>query len=33
MIENSKGILKRRGFPKESIREEIYWVPKKEEKP
>lgn len=33
MIENSKGILQRRGFPKESIREEIYWVPKKEEKP
>jgi ferredoxin--NADP+ reductase len=32
MIENSKGILKRRGFPKESIREEIYWVPAKKEK-
>ncbi len=32
MIENSKGILKRRGFPKEFIREEIYWVPKKESK-
>ncbi len=32
MIANSKGILKRRGFAKESIREEVYWVPKKEEK-
>lgn len=32
MIENSKGILKRRGFAKEFIREEVYWVPKKEEK-
>jgi len=30
MIENTKGILKRRGFPKEGIKEEIYWVPKKE---
>jgi ferredoxin--NADP+ reductase len=30
MIENAKGILQRRGFPKESLREEIYWVPKKE---
>lgn len=30
MIENSKGILQRRGFAKESIREEIYWIPKKE---
>jgi ferredoxin/flavodoxin---NADP+ reductase len=30
MIENAKAILKRRGFGKESIREEIYWVlPKK----
>ncbi len=32
MIENSKGILTRRGFPKGSIREEVYWVPKKEGK-
>lgn len=32
MIENSKGILQRRGFAKESLREEVYWVPKKEEK-
>lgn len=30
MIENSKGILVRRGFAKESIRQEVYWVPKKE---
>jgi len=29
MIANSKGILQRRGFPKEFIREEVYWVPKK----
>jgi ferredoxin/flavodoxin---NADP+ reductase len=29
MIENAKGILARRGFAKEFIREEIYWVPKK----
>ncbi len=32
MIENAKGILSRRGFAKEYIREEVYWVPKKEEK-
>jgi ferredoxin/flavodoxin---NADP+ reductase len=30
MIENSKGILQRRGFTKEAIREEIYWIPPKE---
>jgi ferredoxin--NADP+ reductase len=30
MIENAKGILQRRGFSKEFIREEIYWVPKKD---
>ncbi|MGH9445082.1 MAG: ferredoxin--NADP reductase, partial [Terriglobia bacterium] len=29
MIENCKGILRRRGFAKEQIREEIYWVPAK----
>lgn len=29
MIENCKGILKRRGFAKESIREEVYWIPAK----
>lgn len=32
MIENSKGVLHRRGFTKESLREEVYWVPKKEPK-
>ena len=32
MIENAKGIFKRRGFAKESIREEVYWVAKKETK-
>ena len=32
MIENSKSILKRRGFAKESIREELYWVlPRKQD--
>ena len=30
MIENGKGILRRRGFPKESIRGEVYWAPRKE---
>jgi ferredoxin--NADP+ reductase len=31
MIENSKAILRRRGFAKEFIREELYWVlPKKQ---
>lgn len=30
MIENAKGILKRRGFAKEAVKEEVYWVPKKE---
>jgi len=29
MIENCKGILSRCGFSKESLREEIYWIPKK----
>jgi ferredoxin/flavodoxin---NADP+ reductase len=32
MIENAKGILARRGFSKEFIREEVYWVPKKQGK-
>lgn len=32
MIENCKGILKRRGFSKDQIREEIYWVPAKSPK-
>lgn len=31
MIENGKGIFKRCGFGKESIREEIYWIPAKTE--
>ena len=30
MIENGKGILRRRGFAKESIRGEVYWAPQKE---
>ncbi len=29
MIENCKGIFGRKGFAKESVREEIYWVPSK----
>lgn len=29
MIENCKGIFKRRGFTKEAVREEIYWIPAK----
>ena len=30
MIEHGKGILKRIGFQKEFLREEIYWIPSKE---
>ena len=30
MIERGKGILKRIGFTKEFLREEIYWIPSKE---
>jgi len=30
MIENANGILARRGFSKEFIRQELYWIPKKE---
>jgi ferredoxin--NADP+ reductase len=30
MIENSNGILQRRGFSKEFIRQEVYWIPKKD---
>ncbi|MFB3916980.1 MAG: ferredoxin--NADP reductase [Terriglobales bacterium] len=30
MIEHGKGILKRRGFPKEALKEEVYWIPTKE---
>jgi ferredoxin/flavodoxin---NADP+ reductase len=29
MIENCKGILSRRGFSKDQVREEIYWIPAK----
>ncbi len=29
MIENVKGVLQRAGFPKESVREEVYWVAEK----
>jgi ferredoxin--NADP+ reductase len=29
MVEHSKGILKRIGFTKENLREEVYWVPAK----
>lgn len=31
IIQNSKGILQRRGFVKESIREEVYWALEKED--
>jgi ferredoxin/flavodoxin---NADP+ reductase len=30
MIEHGKGILKRKGFPKEALKEEVYWIPAKE---
>jgi ferredoxin--NADP+ reductase len=29
MIENSKGILQRQRFAKETVREEVYWIPTK----
>lgn len=29
MIEHTKGILKRRGFAKEALKEEVYWIPTK----
>jgi len=32
MIVNAQGILERRGFGKEQIRQELYWVPKNDEK-
>ncbi|MBI1983051.1 MAG: ferredoxin--NADP reductase [Acidobacteria bacterium] len=32
MIVNAQGILERRGFKKEHVRQELYWVPKKEAK-
>jgi ferredoxin--NADP+ reductase len=30
MIEHVKGILQRVGFPREALREEVYWIPPKE---
>lgn len=30
MIENGKGILGRRGFTKEFLKEEVYWIPAKD---
>jgi ferredoxin/flavodoxin---NADP+ reductase len=30
MIDHGKGILRRRGFSKDALKEEIYWIPKKE---
>jgi len=30
MIEHGKGILQRRGFPKQALKEEIYWIPSKQ---
>ncbi len=30
MVENAKGILRRRGFEKEFVREEVYWLSRKE---
>ena len=29
MVEHGKGILKRIGFKKENLKEEVYWVPAK----
>lgn len=29
MVERGKGILKRRGFAKEALKEELYWIPSK----
>src|SRR5438552_3279486 len=29
MIEHGKGILKRHRFPKEALKEEVYWIPDK----
>lgn len=28
MVEHGKGILKRAGFQKENLKEEVFWVPK-----
>jgi len=30
MIELGKGILARRGLPKENLKEEVYWIPGKD---
>jgi len=30
MIDRGKGILKRKGFQKEALKEEVYWIPAKE---
>jgi ferredoxin/flavodoxin---NADP+ reductase len=30
MVENARGILRRRGFSKEFVREEVYWLSRKE---
>jgi hypothetical protein len=30
MIDNLKGLLRRAGFPKESVQEEVYWHAEKE---
>ncbi len=30
MIEHGKGIVQRRGFAKEAVKEEVYWIPGKE---
>jgi ferredoxin-NADP reductase len=32
MTENMKGLLKRAGFPKESLKEELYWPAEKSDK-
>jgi ferredoxin--NADP+ reductase len=31
MIENAKGILERAGFPKEAVKQEVYWVAEKKD--
>ena len=33
LVENVRGLLKRGGFPKESVREEMFWLPEKVELP
>ncbi|HLX83677.1 MAG TPA: FAD-binding oxidoreductase [Terriglobales bacterium] len=33
MIEHGKGILKRAGFKKENLKEEVYWIPSKTPEP